>query len=229
MFQPEAYNVHPKFHVAVDCVIFGYEDDELKLLIYPRRFEPSYRDWSLMGGFVQESESMDAAARRVLELTVGLKDIFLEQVRGFSDPSRDTGDRVISMAYYALMRIDEFDKSLVAPYGGQWCPLNELPNLIFDHAQMVEEALQRLQFKATYELIGKELLPELFTLTQLNNLYNAIFQKTFDQGNFRKKIASLNVLERTSLKQTTTSKRGAYFYKFKDDVDHSDYDRIVKN
>lgn len=224
----ESYSKHPKFHVAVDCVIFGYEEDELKLLVYPRRFEPSYHDWSLMGGFVQEDESMDAAARRVLELTVGLTDIYLEQVQGFSEPGRDMGGRVISMAYYALIRIDKHDKSLIAPHGGQWHSLSRIPKLIFDHNQMVNAALKKLQMKATFELIGRELLPELFTLTQLNNLYNAIFQRTFDQGNFRKKLASLNVLERTSNKQTDTSKRGAYYYKFKENADHSNYDRIVK-
>jgi hypothetical protein len=132
------------------------------------------------------------------------------------------------MAYYSLIRINEQDKSLVEPYGGQWFPLSNLPQLVFDHKEMVKEALKKLQLKATFELIGQELLPELFTLTQLNNLYNAIFQRTFDQGNFRKKLASLNVLERTSVKETDSSKRGAYYYRFKDIIDHSQYDRIVK-
>jgi len=218
----------PKHHVAVDCVIFGYEEDELKLLLYPRRFEPHYHDWSLMGGFVQHNESMDSAARRILNLTVGLEDIYLDQVGGFSEPERDPGARVISMAYYSLIRINEYDKDLVAQKGGKWFSIKELPELVFDHKQMVENALKKLQHKATYELIGKDLLPELFTLTQLNNLYNAIFLRNFDAGNFRKKIASLKVLQRLSTKETDTSKRGAYFYKFKDIIDHNGYDRIVK-
>lgn len=228
MKEKDIYRVHPKFHVAVDCVIFGYEDDELKLLLYPRRFEPSYQDWSLMGGFVKKDESMEMAARRVLNLTVGLENIYLEQVGGFSELDRDPGARVISMAYYSLIRINEYDKDLVTQKGGKWFSISNVPKLVFDHAEMVESAMKKLQNKATYELIGKDLLPELFTLTQLNNLYNAIFQRNFDAGNFRKKIASLKALNRLATKETDTSKRGAYFYKFKENIDHHSYDRIVK-
>ena len=223
-----SYIEHPKFHVAVDCVIFGYENDELKLLLYPRRFTPSKGDWSLMGGFVQETETLDDSSRRVLLQTVGLNNIYLEQVRGFSEPSRDPGARVISMAFYALIRIDEHDSKLASLHSGNWWPITKIPELVFDHNQMVHEALEKLQQKASYKLIGKELLPEQFTLTQLHNLYNAIFQKNFDAGNFRKKIASLNVLEKLALKDTSTSKRGAYYYRFKDDADTFEYDRIVK-
>lgn len=228
MLSEEFYSIQPKFHVAVDCVIFGYEDNELKLLLYPRRFEPSYQDWSLMGGFVQEGESIEAAARRVLQLTVGLKDIYLEQVQGFSEPNRDPGGRVISMAFFALIRIDKHDKNLLIEHGGQWFSLSNIPKLVFDHKDIFEAALEKLRLKASYQLIGKELLPELFTLTQLNNLYNAIFQREFDQGNFRKKLSSLNILEKTAVKDSSTSKRGAYYYKFKDNPNHADYDRIVK-
>jgi len=223
-----SYNEHPKFHVAVDCVIFGYENDEVKLLLYPRRFKPSYQDWSLMGGFVQENESMDMAARRVLKLTVGLENIYLDQVGGYSNPKRDPGGRVISLAYYSLIRINEHDKDLVNQYGGKWFPISKVPELVFDHSQMVKDALAKLQQVATYKLIGKELLPECFTLTQLNNLYNAIFQRTFDAGNFRKKLASLKILKKQATKQTDTSKRGAFYYKFSHDADSISYDRIVK-
>jgi ADP-ribose pyrophosphatase YjhB (NUDIX family) len=169
------YSEHPKFHVAVDCVIFGYENDELKLLLYPRRFTPSKGDWSLMGGFVQEDETMELAARRVLKQTVGLENIYLDNVRGFSEPARDPGGRVISMAYYALIRIDELDSELAKLHSGKWWPLSQLPELVFDHNQMVKEALGKLQQTASYKLIGKELLPEQFTLTQLHNLYNLFF------------------------------------------------------
>jgi 8-oxo-dGTP diphosphatase len=228
MTDTESYNIHSKFYVAVDCVIFGYENGELKLLLYPRKFKPSYQDWSLMGGFVEEHESMEMAARRVLKSTVGLENIYLEQVHGFSTPDRDPGARVISMSYYALIRLNEYDRKLADQHGGKWHAISELPKLIFDHSEMVEDALRKLQQKATYELIGKELLPEMFTLTQLNNLYNAIFQRSFDPGNFRKKITSLNILSRQEIKQTNTSKRGAYYFQFKENVDHNNYDRIVK-
>ncbi len=196
--------------------------------MYPRRFKHSFKDWSLMGGFVRPNESMENAALRVLDYTVGLKNIYLEQVQGFSAPDRDPGGRVISMTYYALIRIDEHDKELTRSHGGQWFPVSKLPKLIFDHKDMVNVALEKLRFKATYQLLGKELLPELFTLTQLNNLYNAIFQRTFDQANFRKKLASIDILERTAIKETGTSKRGSFLYKFSDNPDHKNYDRIVK-
>jgi len=222
------YKSQPKFHLAVDCVIFGYERDELKLLLYPRRFKPSKGDWSLMGGFVQEEETMEDAARRVLMQTVGLQNIFLEQVGGFSEPNRDPGGRVISMAYYALIRIDQHDSELANLRAGLWWPITQIPDLVFDHTCMVNKALDKLQQQASYKLIGKELLPEQFTLTQLHNLYNAIFQKSFDAGNFRKKLSSLDILEKLALKDTTNSKRGAFYYRFKDNADSYDYDRIVK-
>ena len=113
------YEEHPKIPVAIDCVIFGYEADELKLLLYPRRFEPNKGDWSLMGGFVQEQESMEETVKRVLKQTVGLENIFVEQVGAYSNPNRDPGGRVISMAYYALIRIGEHDRELVDNKGGK--------------------------------------------------------------------------------------------------------------
>ncbi len=225
---PNNYSDYPKFHVAVDCVIFGYEQDELKLLLYPRVFEPSKGNWSLMGGFVRENENMDEAAMRVLKERVGLENIYLEQVGGFSGIDRDPGGRVISMAYFALIRIDEHDKDLVKEFGALWVPVTELPKLVFDHREMVDNGLKRLQRKASIDLVGKELLPERFTLTQLNNLYNAIFQKQFDAGNFRKKLSTLNVLEKLKVKDTTSSKRGAFYYRFKKNVENQTTDRIVK-
>ena len=116
----DLYSEHPKMPVAVDCVIFGYEDDELKLLLYPRRFDPFKGEWSLMGGFVQDDESMDVTVKRVLNQTVGLENIYVEQVGAYSDPQRDPGGRVISMAYYALIRINEHDKEFVDQKGGKW-------------------------------------------------------------------------------------------------------------
>lgn len=222
------YKIHPLFHLAVDCVIFGYQDGDLKLLLYPRRFKPSFQDWSLMGGFVQDGESLEIAARRVLKFTVGLENLFLEPVGEFSKVDRDPGARVISMAYFALIRIAEHDKNLVSESGGTWYSLDEVPELVFDHSEMVDCALKKLQSRASYELMGKDLLPEKFTLTQLNNLYNAIFQREFDPGNFRKKVSSLKVLERLAIKDTVTSKRGAYYFRFKKDARHMNNDRIVK-
>ncbi|WP_297091856.1 NUDIX domain-containing protein [uncultured Draconibacterium sp.] len=222
------YTKHPKHFVAVDCVILGYDEGELCLLLYPRGFEPSKGAWSLMGGFVQDDESSDDAAKRVLKQTIGLEDIFMQQVATFAKPDRDPEARVISVAYYALVRMDEHDKACVREHGAHWWPISELPEMIFDHGKMVKEALVKLQQEAGYRLIGKELLADKFTLLQLRKLYEAIFQREFDPGNFRKKILSLDVLERLNEKDSSESKKGAFYYRCKNEITARGLDRIVK-
>ncbi|MGV8095276.1 MAG: NUDIX domain-containing protein [Mangrovibacterium sp.] len=228
-FLKEMYGEHPRHYVAVDCVIFGYMDGELKLLIYPRSFEPAKGNWSLLGGFIQEKESSDQAAARILKRTTGLDQIYMEQVSAFSDPNRETTARVISIAYYALIRLDKHDEEIVHQYGADWFSLEKKPDLIFDHNEMVEKALLKLQQKAGYQLVGPELLPEFFTLTQLRRLYEAIFQRTLDPGNFRKKVLSLNILKRSNKKDSTESKKGAYYYCFRqEEISDHDIGRIIK-
>lgn len=222
------YHNNEKYYLAVDCVIFGYEKGELKLLLYPRSFEPKKGQWSLMGGFINDDESADSAANRVLSQTTGLDNIYLEQVHTFSEPRREPEARVVSVAYYALIRLDQHDKSLLQESGAEWWPLTRLPEMIFDHVDMVKMAIKRLQMKAGSELVGKELLPENFTLLQLRMLYEAILQRELDPGNFRKKVLSLKVLDKLNIKNTTESKKGAYYFKFKDEVPEKDFDRIVK-
>lgn len=219
---------HPKHFVAVDCVILGYNEGELCLLLYPRGFEPSKGVWSLMGGFVQNEESADDAAKRVLKQTTGLDHIFLKQVSTFSEPNRDLGARVISIAYYALVRIDEHDKACVREHGAHWWPVSELPDMVFDHDKMLNKSIVKLQQEAGYRLIGQELLAEKFTLLQLRKLYETIFEREFDPGNFRKKILSLDVLERLNEKDSLESKKGAFYYRFKKEVTMKGLDRIVK-
>lgn len=211
----ELYKIHPQHYVAVDCVILGYQDEEIKLLLYPRSFEPYKGNWSLLGGFVQDNESADEAAARILKQTTGLEQIFLEQVASFSEPNRDPEARVISLAYYSLIRIDLHDEERVIENGAYWIPIRKLPNLIFDHQQMFGKALVKLQQKAGYSLCGSELLPEMFTLIQLRKLYEAIFQHEFDPGNFRKKILSFGLLEKLSVKDVSESRKGAFYYRLK--------------
>jgi 8-oxo-dGTP diphosphatase len=224
----ELYKIHPQHYVAVDCVILGYQNEEIKLLLYPRSFEPYKGNWSLLGGFVEDNESGDEAASRILKQTTGLEQIFLEQVASFSDPNRDPEARVISLAYYSLIRIDLHDEECVREYGASWVSVNQLPKLIFDHQEMFEKAVVKLQQKAGYSLIGSELLPEMFTLIQLRKLYEAIFQREFDPGNFRKKILSLEVLERLNEKDVSESRKGAFYYKVKSNIGEMDVNRIVK-
>ncbi len=224
----DKYNRHSRYFVAVDCVIFGYEDGDLKLLLYHRGFEPAKGKWSLMGGFVGEEESSDTAARRILHNITGLDDIFLEQVQAFSEPQRDSEDRVVSITYYALIRIDQHNSDKVRENGAHWWSMKSLPHLVFDHQEMVMKALEKLQVKAEMELVGSELLPDKFTLLQLRRLYEAIFQIELDTGNFRKKVLSLKVLQRLDEKNTTESRRGAYYFKFIEGAKVRPFDRIVK-
>lgn len=217
-----------KFLVSVDCVILGYEEEQLKLLLYPRAFEPVKGSWSLMGGFVKQLESTEEAATRVLMETTGLSNIFLEQVSTFSEINRDPFERVISVVYFALIRINHSDEELIEKYGAKWWPVTNLPKLIFDHREMVEKAMGILQQKAGSSLVGIELLQKKFTFMQLRKLYEAIYQREFDPGNFRKKILSLGVLEKLDQKNLTESKKGAYYYRLKANTQVEVLERIVK-
>lgn len=210
------YNINPKFYVSVDCIIFGFDEGELKLLLLKRNFEPAMGKWSLMGGFVQEDESVDAAAKRVLAELTGLENVYMEQVDTFGDLERDPGERVISVAYYALVNVNEYDRELVQQHNAHWTKIDELPQLIFDHPIMISKARELMKHKASYNPIGFNLLPELFTLTQLQNLYEAIYGEPMDKRNFRKRVAEMDFIEKTDLIDKSGSRRGAYLYKFND-------------
>ncbi len=224
----EQFYQHPQHYVAVDCVIFGYMDGELKLLLYPRAFTPHKGEWSLMGGFLQQGEDLDDAAKRVLSIRAGLEDIYLEEVGCFSAINRDSASRVVSVAYYALVDIEKQDVNKLQAHGSEWWSIDELPEMVFDHRDIVEKAMYTLQTRANEKLLGKELLPELFTLLQLRNVYEAIFRRPLELANFRKKILSLDVLERQDIKNKTESRKGAYYYTFKQEEEGRILDRIVK-
>lgn len=210
------YNINPKFYVSVDCIIFGFDEGELKLLLLKRNFEPAMGKWSLMGGFVQEEESVDAAAKRVLAELTGLEDVYMEQVGTFGDVNRDPGERVVSVAYYALINVNEYDRELVQQHNAYWMNVDELPPLIFDHPAMIVKARELMKHKASDKPIGFNLLPELFTLTQLQNLYEAIYGEPIDKRNFRKRVAEMDFIEKTDQIDKSGSRRGAYLYKFND-------------
>lgn len=208
------YSSNPKLYVGIDCIIFGFNEGELNLLLLKRNFEPAMGEWSLMGGFVQEDESVDDAAKRVLNELTGLEDVYMEQVQAFGAIDRDPGERVVSIVYYALININEYDKESVQQHSAFWVNINELPALIFDHPQMVEKARKLMQQKASTEPIGFNLLPKLFTLSQLQSLYEAIYGESIDKRNFRKRIAEMDYIEKTDKIDKTGSKRGAALYQF---------------
>jgi len=210
------YQEHEKFHIALDSIIFGYDEEgrELKVLLLKRKFEPAKGEWSLMGGFLKSDESVNNAAKRILNQLTGLSDVYMEQLYAFGEPDRDPGDRIVSIAYFALIRINASDLELVKSYGAIWMPISALPQLIFDHSSMISMALRKLQIRARTQPIGFELLPDKFTLPQLQGLYEAIYSKTFDKRNFRKKLLLMDLLEKLDEKEKQTSRKGAWYYRF---------------
>lgn len=210
------YNINPKFYVSVDCIIFGFDEGELKLLLQKRNFAPAMGEWSLMGGFVQEDESVDDAAKRVLRKLTGLENVYMQQVGTFGKVERDPGERVISVAYYALINVSEYDRKLVEKHNAYWVKMDELPKLIFDHPEMIGKARELMKHQASDQPIGFNLLPKLFTLSQMQSLYEAIYGEQMDKRNFRKRVATMGFIEKTVQIEKTASKRGAYLYKFND-------------
>jgi len=210
------YSEHSRHLVAVDCILFGYDiaEKEIKLLLIKRSFEPARGKWSLAGGFVKENESLNEAACRILYKLTGVRDVYMEQSYTYGEIGRDPGARVISTAYSALIKIQDIDKELKDHFGAHWQSLSRLPELIFDHKTMVNKALKELQMQIKIKPIGFALLPEKFTLVQLQDLYEAIYRRTIDKRNFRKKILSMNILERLDEKEKETSRKGAYYYTF---------------
>lgn len=215
------YSSQQSFLVAVDCIIFGFTNNQIRLLVYKRDMEPALGGISLMGGFVRADESVDEAATRVLTNLTGLENIFMEQVGFYGDVNRDPGERVISCAYYALVDINGQDNSLLNKHQAYWLNIQSSDNLIFDHPQMVKDAILILRRKASVQPIGLNLLPERFTLTELQSLYEAIYAQPLDKRNFRKKMLAMNFLIKTDEMDKTSSKKGAYYYRFR--ADKSDY------
>lgn len=208
------YSAQQTFLVAVDCIIFGFKENQIRLWVHNREMEPAKGGVSLMGGFVREHESVREAAKRVLTDLTGIDDIFMEQVGFYGEVNRDPGERVISCAYYALIDINAHDEALFERHRAYWMDVRECDSLIFDHAQMVHDAILILRRKASIQPIGFNLLPEKFTLTQLQSLYEAIYDHPLDKRNFRKKMLSMKFLLKTNEVDKSSSKKGAYLYCF---------------
>lgn len=208
------YREHSKVWVSVDCIVFGFENNQLKLLIGRRQMDPGRGEWSLYGGFVRDDESLDEAANRVLYSLTGLKEIYMKQVGAFGAVDRDPGERVISVAYCALINVNDYDDKLRQQYELEWVDLDRLPKLYSDHNQMVSKAISLLRRRIKTEPLSFNLLPDLFTLTQLQHVYEAILGAAIDKRNFRKRIKQIDFIEKTELIDKKTSKRGAALYRF---------------
>ena len=216
------YSQHAKVWVSVDCIIFGFDEGKLKILIGKRQMDPGRGEWSLYGGFVSSEESVDDAAARTLYELTGLRNIFMRQVGAFGNVDRDPGERVVSIAYYALINVKDYDDDLRLSHGVKWVDINEIPQLYSDHNLMVQKARKLMQQKLSNEPVGFRLLPSLFTLTQLQKLYEAVNGSELDKRNFRKRIKEMDFIEKTELIDKSSSKRGAHLYRFNKRVYNED-------
>jgi len=213
--------------VAVDCVIFGLDLDEatLKVMLVERDLEPFAGMWAIPGGFVRRGETLEEAAARELREETGIADVFLEQLYTFGDPARDPRGWVVSVAYYALVSPDKHTiRATTDAREARWFPASALPRLAFDHAEILKTALGRVRGKLSYAPIGFELLPQKFTIKQLQKLYEIVLGTRLDNRNFRKKIFSMDVLRELDEMQTGVPHRAARLYRF----DERKYRQLVR-
>jgi 8-oxo-dGTP diphosphatase len=206
---------YPRPALTTDCIIFGFDNYDLKILLIERAHEPYKDKWALPGGFVNMDETTEIGALRELYEETGLKNVFIEQLYTFSDVDRDPRGRVVSVVYFALVKLEDYsihagDDASQA----EWYSVNDLPELAFDHSLIIKVGLERLSGKIRYQPIGFELLPPMFTLTQLQNLYEVILQRELDKRNFRKKILKMNLLIPLEEKQKNVAHKAARYYKF---------------
>ena len=216
---------YPRPALTVDCVVFGMDEGDLKVLLIKRGLEPYQGKWALPGGFVRMEESLDEAARRELEEESGIRPSHLEQLYTFGEPGRDPRGRVVTVGYFALVKLsDHRVHAATDAREAAWFSVWDTPKLAFDHAEVLGTALQRLKGKVRYQPIGFELLPPKFTLTQLQRLYEVILERELDKRNFRKKILAMELLEELDEVEQDVSHRAARLYRF----DHKKYKQLEK-
>jgi 8-oxo-dGTP diphosphatase len=211
--------------LAVDCVVFGFDDGELKVLLIRRGLAPFKGRWALPGGFVRLDETLDTAARRELAEEAGLTEVYLEQLFTFGDVARDPRERVVSVAYYALVALDRHPPAAATDAdAAAWFAVADLPSLAFDHPAIIAAAVARLKGKVRYQPVGFELLPAKFTLSQLQHLYEAVLERELDKRNFRKKLLAMDLLIETDEVEQDVAHRAARLYRF----DEARYAKLVK-
>lgn len=206
---------YPHPAVTVDCVVFGLDGEDLKILLIQRKLDPFKGAWALPGGFVQIDESLDAAAARELQEETGVEHLYLEQLGSFGEPGRDPRERVITVAYFAIVNL--FDHEIRADSDADevgWFPSEDPPELAFDHPLILETALRRLQSKVRYQPLVFEFLPEKFTLSQVQGLYETILCTSLDKRNFRKKIQATGLVVPLDEYELDVSHRAARYYRF---------------
>ncbi len=216
------YFEHQKIYVSVDCIIFGFDENKLKILIGRRQMDPGRGEWSLYGGFVRNNESVDDCAYRTLKELTGMEDVYMRQVGAFGSVDRDPGERVVSVAYYALINVKDYDEQLIQKHGVEWVDVEHMPKLYSDHYKMVVQALQKMRQKMRTQPVGFNLLPDLFTLTQLQRLYEIVNGQDIDKRNFRKRVKEMDFIEKTEFVDKKSSRRGAALYRFNENAYNED-------
>jgi 8-oxo-dGTP diphosphatase len=220
---PHTYE-YPRPALTVDCVVFGLDEGDLKVMLIKRGEAPFKGRWALPGGYVRMDESLEEAARRELAEETGLTGVFLEQLYTFGEPGRDPRGRTVSVAYYALVNLEGREvKASADAEEAAWFSVNDVPKLAFDHDGILSTAITRLRGKVRYVPVGFELLPEHFTLTQLQHVYEAVLDREFDKRNFRKKVLALGILKDTGEIQQDVAHRAARLFKF----DEAAYKRLI--
>lgn len=204
---------YPHPAVTTDCVIFGFDGSELQVLLIERGIEPFKGKWAFPGGFLNMDETAQEGALRELKEETGLENAYIEQFNTYSDPGRDPRERVITIAHYALVRIQEVKGGDDAAKA-QWFPIDEVPQLAFDHDKILRDAMRKLRERIHFEPIGFELLPEKFTMRDLQILYESILGVKFDRRNFAKKMLHYELLNQLDETIRPTAKRDAILYSF---------------
>lgn len=221
------YSKQTRILVAVDCTIFGFDGEHLKVLLIKRGFEPEKDKWSVMGGFVQPEETPSEAATRVLFELTGLENIYMEQTEVFGDVGRDPIERTISIGYYAFIDINKYQTQISDLYHAEWIDIKEIPDLIFDHTKMIKIALEKLRYKAALHPILFELLPSKFTIPQIQTLYEKVYDSELDKRNFSRKLMSTGLLIKLQEKDKLNSKKGAFFYKLNEDAYKNNFEKFL--
>jgi len=206
---------HPRPALTVDCVVFGLDGQELRVLLIQRNDDPHAGSWALPGGFVELHETLEQAAMRELQEETGLTRVYLEQLYTFGGVDRDPRERVVSVAYYALVKLSDHSvQAATDARDAAWFDVNDLPSLAFDHDAIVDMALYRLKGKVRYQPIGFELLAPRFTLSQLQRMYETILERPLDKRNFRKKILAMDLLVELDEVEQDVAHRAARLYRF---------------
>ena len=207
---------YPHPSVTTDCVIFGFDGTTIKVLLIQRGIEPFKGKWAFPGGFMKIDETAEDCAKRELEEETGLKNTSVEQFYTFTDVNRDPRERVITIAHYALVRLSEVKGGDDASFA-QWFPMDEIPSLAFDHDRILRMAINQLKERICFEPIGFDLLPEVFTMSKLQNLYEAILEVKFDRRNFYNKMLKLGILSEAEPRPKNASRRTPSKYRFNSD------------